>query len=392
MTFSKNRLGRGLGALIAGGTPAPKPIQKAAPAVVVKKSIAPSAKKKVAIAPKKAEAKVPAKVVKAASKPTQGVSSKVNQVKASVKSSPGKSVAAKPVAVKAVKVPVVSKTIKQEAPVLISEAHLEHPHYRELAVDHIDPNPHQPRRDIDASKVKELADSIRSEGLLQPVVVRKAGERYELIAGERRLRACRLIGLQKIPCRIVEVSDASSAVIALIENLQREGLNPVDESMGYASLMRDFDLTQEAVAERVGKSRPTVANALRLLQLDREIPGYLAKGHLSTGHAKVLLGLEEPTQRTVLARRIIEENLSVRDAERAIRRLKADATPARTGSLKSPAEEDIAVRDLERQLGQRLGTKVFLKHTPKRGRLVIEYYGNDDLQRILDKTGLAGGI
>jgi len=259
--------------------------------------------------------------------------------------------------------------------------------YREITVIDIDPNPYQPRREIEQERVKDLAESIRSEGLLQPIVVRSKGKRFELIAGERRWRAHQFLGLKQIMARIVEVSDASSAVISLIENLQREGLNPIEESLGYASLMGDFDLTQEAVAERVGKARASVANALRLLQLDREIQGYLAKGMISTGHAKALLGLEDTAQRAILARRVVESGLSVRDAERMVRKIKNDANVSKSGRNVTEAEATI-ISDLEKQLASQLNTKVQLKHTPKKGRIIIEYYGNDDLQRILERTHL----
>lgn len=259
--------------------------------------------------------------------------------------------------------------------------------YREVAVMHIDPNPYQPRREMEPERIKDLAESIRSEGLLQPIVVRVKGERYELIAGERRWRAHQQLGLKQIMVRVVEVSDASSAVISLIENLQREGLNPIEESLGYASLMGDFDLTQEAVAERVGKARASIANALRLLQLDREIQGYVAKGMLSTGHAKALLGLDDAAQRALLARRVIEAGLSVRDAERLVRKIKHDGVSSK-GGRNLPEAEATVISDLEKQLASQLNTKVQLKHSPKKGQIIIEYYGNDDLQRILERTNL----
>jgi len=180
------------------------------------------------------------------------------------------------------------------------------PGFQEIAVGLVDPSPYQARREIAPEQLQELAESIRAEGLLQPIVVRRQGERFQLIAGERRWRAFQLLKIKVIPARLVEASDASSAAIGLIENLQREGLNPLEEAQGYASLIRDFDLTQDTAAERVGRGRATVANALRLLSLEAELQGYLAKGLLSVGHAKVLLGVEPGAARTVLARRILE--------------------------------------------------------------------------------------
>ncbi len=263
--------------------------------------------------------------------------------------------------------------------------------YRDIPVARIDPNPYQPRRDFDPGHLEELMESIRSEGLLQPIVVRPAGERYQLIAGERRWRACQALQMRNLPARVIEASDASSASISLIENLQREGLNPIEEAMGYASLMRDFDLTQEAVAERVGKGRATIANGLRLLQLDEEIQGYLSRGMLSTGHSKVLLGVETGESRLMLARRVIEDGLSVRALEKAVEQL-GRSRRSGSGARTSPSSEVSAVRDLENRISAALNARVTLKHSPKRGRLIIEYHGNDDLSRIMEKIGIGDSV
>jgi ParB family transcriptional regulator, chromosome partitioning protein len=258
--------------------------------------------------------------------------------------------------------------------------------YSEITIALVEPSRHQPRRQFAEESLRELAESIRSEGLLQPIVVRAAGAKFQLIAGERRWRACQLLGLKTIPARVVQASDASSAVMTLIENLQREELNPIEEALGYASLLRDFSLTQEAIAERVGKGRATVANALRLLQLEREVQGYLSKGQLSTGHAKALLGMADEAQRLILARRCLEEGWSVRELERQARRLKAG--PARAPGRTSAEAESTAIRDVEKRLATKLNTRVSLKHSSKHGRIVIEYFGNEDLQRILDHLGI----
>lgn len=261
----------------------------------------------------------------------------------------------------------------------------------EVAINSITPNPHQPRREFDPETLKELAASIRAEGLLQPVVVRPLEkDTYQLIAGERRWRACQQIGMRKIPVRILDVSEASSAVLSLIENLQRADLNPIEESLGYASLMRDFDLTQEAVAERVGKARASIANSLRLLQLDRELQSYLAKGILSVGHAKVLLGLDSNAERLLLARQIIERGLSVRQTEELVGGHKKSSTPKGGSKAVDPAAEDLTIKSIERQIAARLNTKVSVRHAGKKGKVVIEYYGNDDLQRIIEKLGING--
>lgn len=265
------------------------------------------------------------------------------------------------------------------------------PGFAEIAVSLIAPSPYQARREISPEQLSELAESIRSEGLLQPVVVRKTGDKYELIAGERRWRAFQLLKIKVIPARVVQASNASSAALGLIENLQREGLNPLEEAYGYASLIRDFDLTQEAASERVGKGRATVANSLRLLSLDAELQGYVAKGTLSVGHAKVLLGIEDPAQRAVVARRIIEEGLSVRATEKLVQAKKAGAAApsAQSPSARKLAPADAAaVAGIEKKLTSHLGARVEVQHTPKKGKIVIAYAGNDDLQRILEKLGV----
>lgn len=259
------------------------------------------------------------------------------------------------------------------------------------AINRIDVSPYQPRRDIEPDSLKELAESIRSEGLLQPPVVRELPDgRFQLIAGERRWRACQLIGIKQIPVRVVRAGDSSAAVMSLIENLQREDLDPIEEALGYASLMRDFDLTQDAVAQRVGRARASVANSLRLLSLDRETQGLISSGQLSSGHAKVLLGVEDAAQRHILARRIVEGGLSVRATEQLVARLKSGGSVATGGSTRTANPRDQAVvEDLERRLTSRLNTRVKLQHKPKKGRIIIEYQGNDDLQRILERIGLA---
>jgi ParB family chromosome partitioning protein len=261
--------------------------------------------------------------------------------------------------------------------------------YLEVQVHLIEPSPYQARREIAPEQLAELAESIRSEGLLQPIVVRRHGEKFQLIAGERRWRAFQLLKIKAIPARVVEASDASAASLGLIENLQREGLNAIEEALGFASLLRDFDLTQETAAERVGKSRASVANALRLLALDAEIQGYLAKELLSVGHAKVLLGVADPAARAVLARRVIEEGLSVRATEKLGKAGVGGGKPAARGKPVA-ARDAAAVEHLQKRLTSHLGARVAIFHAPKKGKIVIEYRGNEDLQRVLEKLGLEG--
>lgn len=283
----------------------------------------------------------------------------------------------------------LKKVAEQKQPIQIkvtSEEDIPLSPYQEVAISLIDRNPYQPRMEFLEDELKELSASIATEGLLQPIVVRKKGSRYQLIAGERRMRACLMLKYEKIPVRIVKASDASSAVISLIENLQREDLNPIDEAMGYASLMRDFDLTQEEVAQRIGKARATVANSLRLIQLEQEIQGYVSKGMISIGHAKVLLGLDNSNQRMLLARRIIKEGLNVRQAEQIVQQMKRkNGVHALSSSISNV--QTAVIKDLQKQLSTHLNAKVVLQHGAKKGKLVINYQGNEDLHRVLEKIG-----
>jgi ParB family chromosome partitioning protein len=265
------------------------------------------------------------------------------------------------------------------------------PGYMEIAVHLIEPSPYQARREIPPEQLSELAESIRSEGLLQPVVVRKVGEKFQLIAGERRWRAFQQLKIKVIPARIVEASNASSAALGLIENLQREGLNPIEEAHGYASLIRDFDLTQESAAERVGKGRASVANSLRLLSLDSDLQGYVAKNMLSVGHAKVLLGVEDAAQRAMLGRRVIEEGLSVRVTEKLALTVKGSSSSSAPRAAAKPglsSKDAATVSGIEKKLTSHLGARCAVLHSAKKGRIVIEYRGNDDLQRLLEKLGV----
>jgi ParB family chromosome partitioning protein len=258
------------------------------------------------------------------------------------------------------------------------------PGYREIAVHLVEPNPYQPRKEFSDDALTELVESIRAEGLLQPIVVRAAGDKFQLIAGERRWRAFQQLKLKSIPARVMTSSDASSASLALIENLQRADLNPLEEAHGYASLIRDFDLTQDAAAQRVGKGRATVANSLRLLGLEPELQGYVGKGMLSVGHAKVLLGVEHSPERLLLARRALEQGLSVRALEELTRHKAGGPGKKR----RMPGATAAALTDIEKRLTTHLGARTTLKHSPKRGRIIIEYQGNEDLSRVLEKMGI----
>ena len=253
---------------------------------------------------------------------------------------------------------------------------------QELPLTSIVPNPRQPRRDFDDAQVKELADSIRSEGLMQPIVVRKVKDGYELIAGERRFRAFKLIGQKTITARIIDASDASSAVLALIENLQRADLNPIDEALGFASLMRDFNLTQDAVAERLGKPRATIANSVRLLALDNDIQGFLRKGQLSAGHAKALLGIENAAHRMLVARLVIEKGLSVRATEAEVKKLAATKKTERKQTVQA------VVADVQKRLASHFATPVSVVRKGSKGSISIPFSSDDELARLLEKIGI----
>jgi len=254
----------------------------------------------------------------------------------------------------------------------------------DLLVDEISPNRLQPRSYFDDTKLEELVTSIEEHGVLQPVVVQKADSGYELIAGERRWRASKKLGLKKIPAVIREVSDAQSLEIAIIENIHRQDLNPIEEAEAYARLANEFALTQEMVAKKVGKSRTAVANTLRLLKLSRKIKEDLISEKISMGHARALLGLENSKQMETLRKEIIKQDLTVRQTEGRVNKIKA-------GSVNKPgpptAKKDIFIKDLEKDLARRLGTKVDISPKKNGGKLVVTYYSDDDLDRI---QGLMG--
>ena len=255
----------------------------------------------------------------------------------------------------------------------------------ELAIADIRPNPYQPRRDVDPAALEELTASIRKAGLLQPVVVRQAPGNnggFELIAGERRLRACQALGWERIPAVRREVDDRTVLTLALIENLQRDDLSPVDEARGYDRLIAEFNLTQQDVAEAVGRDRSTVANALRLVRLPAAVLGLLHEGRLSVGHARALLGLEDPGAATALAKEAVDHGLSVRDVEDRVRGGRA---PVRRPRLKKGLGQAPEVRRIEDALRRRLGTDVRVTLRSKgKGHIHVGFYSNDDLARLLE--------
>lgn len=247
-------------------------------------------------------------------------------------------------------------------------------------VERIHPNPYQPRREFSEEDLAELSQSIREQGIIQPLIVRNGRDGYELIAGERRLRAARMAGLARVPVVVKELSDAGLLEMSLVENIQREDLNPVEESDAYHRLMTEFGMTQEEVAGRVGKSRSAVANFLRLRQLPNEIRKTLADGSISLGHAKVIMGAETPVLQKTLWRQVITKGLSVRETERLRQRLNAENAAK---SPPPPTSEEIYFGSVEENLSKRLGTKVRIRRRGKKGKVVIDFYGDEDLNRLL---------
>ena len=250
----------------------------------------------------------------------------------------------------------------------------------------IRPCPFQPRKDFAPEALQELADSIREQGIVQPLIVREQADHLELIAGERRWRAAQLVGLTDVPVILRVADDASVLELALIENLQRENLNPIEEAQGYSQLMSQFQLTQELVATKVGKSRAVVANALRLLRLPSEVQNYVRDGRISVGHAKVILGLTGEELQKLAAERIIKENLNVRQTEELVGNLQSQK-PA-TKRAKGGAFKDAHVTSLESKIRERVGTRVNLRYAKGKGAVEIAFYSDDELERILQLLGV----
>jgi len=248
----------------------------------------------------------------------------------------------------------------------------------ELLIDEISPNKLQPRKYFDDDKLEELVRSIRENGVLQPVVVQKGNKNgYELIVGERRWRASRKAGLKKIPVVIREVSDAESLELAIIENIHRQDLNPIEEAEAYSRLANEFGLTQEKLARRVGKNRTSITNTLRLLKLPENIKEEIVAGRLSMGHARALLGLESERDMEALRREILKKDLNVRQVEGRVKQMRTPlhaVAPAR--------KKNIFVKNVETELERKLGTKVEIVPSKKGGKVVITYYSDDDLERI----------
>ncbi|MBM3212567.1 ParB/RepB/Spo0J family partition protein [Candidatus Poribacteria bacterium] len=255
-----------------------------------------------------------------------------------------------------------------------------------VPVDDITPNPYQPRLQMDTEGLEELAASIKEKGVVQPIIVRTQGNKYEIIAGERRLRASRLAGLSEIPAIVREVDDGEAMALAITENIQREDLNAMELARAYSVLMNEFKLTQEQLSQAVGKSRPAVANILRLLQLPQEIQNYVLSGKITMGHARALLALEKENQRISVCNRVIELDLSVRQTEKLVQKLLSQSESQKKEISISPELEAI-----EDRLKTMLATQVKIRPGRNKGKIEIEYYSEDDLDRIAHilESGLA---
>lgn len=254
-----------------------------------------------------------------------------------------------------------------------------------LRITQIEPNKNQPRKTIDNDKIDELAGSIKEHGVIQPIIVVKVGKRYKIVAGERRWLAAKKAGLKEIPAIIRDYTEKEIAQIALIENLQRENLNPIEEALGYKALMNDFDMTQEEVSAKIGKSRSAVANSLRLLSLDEAVRSKLVSGEISSGHARALLSIDDLEIRNAVLDGITDRGLNVRQTEALARQLQS-AKPKRERNIVN--EQVRAELDsIENDLSSRFGTKVRIVYNGKRGKIEIDYLGNEDLERIINIIG-----
>ncbi|MGB9499651.1 MAG: ParB/RepB/Spo0J family partition protein [Dissulfuribacterales bacterium] len=253
--------------------------------------------------------------------------------------------------------------------------------FLECDVDRIQPNPYQPRSDFPENEMVELADSVKVQGILQPLLVRESGDGYELIAGERRLRAAKMAGLFKVPVIIKNIKDTEILELSIVENIQRQNLNSMEEAEAYLRLLTDFKLTQDRIAKRVGKSRSAVANFLRLNQLPNDIKNSIKDGLISMGHARALLGADTSALQRKAWKIVILRGMSVRETEALIQRLNSEKVKEKKPVKRS---EDIYFSNIEEDLARYFGTKVMIKRRGQKGKVEIEFYNNDDLDRLLN--------
>lgn len=265
----------------------------------------------------------------------------------------------------------------------IVEKFIEKPVEQKLKVSQIEPNSSQPRKNFDEDSLQELAESMKQYGVLQPLLVQKKEDHFEIIAGERRWRAAKLAGLTEVPVVIREYDRQQTMEVALIENVQRADLNPIEEALAYQKLIQEFHLTQEEIAGRVSKNRATITNSMRLLKLDPRVQNMLAENQISSGHARALLGLENGDKQLAVAQKIIQDNLSVRDVEKLVKLL---GRPAKEKKKQETGPDiELVYRQLEENLKTIMGTKVIINRKDKnKGRIEIEYYSQEELERLIE--------
>lgn len=272
----------------------------------------------------------------------------------------------------------LSALIPDESEGYLFEEEVKNEKVVELDINLIVSNKDQPRKEFEKESLEELRDSIKKYGIIQPIVVRKIDDKYEIIAGERRWRAAKEANLSKVPCIVKEVDDMEAIKIALIENIQRQDLNPIEEANAFKTLMDNFRLTQEEVADAVGKSRSYIANSIRLLNLDKEILDYVSQGKITAGHGKALLGVKNKKDRMNIVKSIVDKNLNVRDTEKLVSKVKTRKSEEKI------IKKDPFVEEVEEKLMRILGTKVNLISSKKGGKIEIEFYSDEDLQRIIE--------
>lgn len=287
-------------------------------------------------------------------------------------------------------IPETIKTTQPEKEKVVEkvvEKIVEKPIELKVKISKVGPNKEQPRKQFEEDSLMELADSIRQFGIIQPLIVQEKNGFYEIIAGERRWRAAKLAGLKEVPVIVKEYTDIEVVEISLIENIQRESLNPIEEAIAYKRLLEEFHLKQDEVAERVSKSRTTVTNSMRLLKLDDRVQQMVIDDMLTTGHARALLGIEDPELQVTTAARVFDEKLSVREVEKIVK----DIQKGKTEKKKEKVVQDFIYTDLEEKMKSVIGSKVSINQKPKgNGKIEIEYYSKDDLERIIDLILNAG--
>ena len=281
-------------------------------------------------------------------------------------------------------IPETIKTSQPEKERIVEkvvEKIVEKPVELKVKISKVGPNKEQPRKQFDEDALVELSDSIRQFGIIQPLIVQEKNGFYEIIAGERRWRAAKLAGLKEVPVIVKKYTDIEVVEISLIENIQRESLNPIEEAVAYKRLLEEFHLKQDEVAERVSKSRTTVTNSMRLLKLDERVQQMVIDDMLTTGHARALLGIEDPELQATTAARVFDEKLSVREVEKIVK----DIQKGKIEKKKETVVQDFIYTDLEEKMKAVIGSKVSINQKPKgNGKIEIEYYSKDDLERIID--------